>query len=366
MESIRIMNGRVWDGSRFRTGDVAIKDGRIAKIGDADGFEAAYTFDAAGKIVSAGLVDVHTHLYGISSDGFGASADLACAPFGVTAAAECGAEKGNRALLDLFRTKYVVFACAWIQDNHARFGNTERMLEAYGDRAVGVKVYFDQTNPAVRDLTPLREACRFASDRGLKVMVHCAHSPAAMADIVETLSPGDILTHVYHGHEHTALEDDFACLRRAKERGIVVDSGHAGEVHTDCDVLRAAAERRVWPDTISTDLTRTSVFKRGGVYGLTACMSLLRALGMPEEDVLRSVTSRAADALGQHDWGRLEEGGPADVAVLEEGALDYTLRNKDEAPIRVDRGYICQLTVAGGEIVYQRALGSERPGLFLY
>lgn len=58
-----IRNGTIVDGSgreRF-VSDVAIKDGRIAKIGAVDPAEAGECLDADGLIVSPGFVDCHTH-----------------------------------------------------------------------------------------------------------------------------------------------------------------------------------------------------------------------------------------------------------------------------------------------------------------
>ena len=60
-----IRNGTVVDGTgapRF-TGDVAVKDGLIAAVGTVHG-DAAQEIDAAGKIVTPGFVDVHTHYDG--------------------------------------------------------------------------------------------------------------------------------------------------------------------------------------------------------------------------------------------------------------------------------------------------------------
>jgi N-acyl-D-aspartate/D-glutamate deacylase len=57
-----IKNGTIVDGTgkpRF-AGNVAIKDGKIAAIGDVDG-EATRVIDAGGKIVAPGFIDCHTH-----------------------------------------------------------------------------------------------------------------------------------------------------------------------------------------------------------------------------------------------------------------------------------------------------------------
>jgi N-acyl-D-amino-acid deacylase len=58
-----IKNGTIIDGTglpRFR-GDIAIRDGRIAKIGRIDASEAREVIDAERLIVAPGFVDLHTH-----------------------------------------------------------------------------------------------------------------------------------------------------------------------------------------------------------------------------------------------------------------------------------------------------------------
>ncbi|GGD91257.1 amidohydrolase [Tsuneonella deserti] len=60
-----IRNGTIVDGTgdpRF-AGDVAIKDGLIVQVGEVRG-DAAEEIDAAGKIVTPGFVDIHTHYDG--------------------------------------------------------------------------------------------------------------------------------------------------------------------------------------------------------------------------------------------------------------------------------------------------------------
>ena len=59
-----ISGGTVIDGSGSEgyAADLAIKNGRIARIGDLKEASAARTIDAAGKGVTPGFVDLHTHL----------------------------------------------------------------------------------------------------------------------------------------------------------------------------------------------------------------------------------------------------------------------------------------------------------------
>ena len=63
---ILIKNGRILDGTgnSWRYGDVAVKDGKILKIGNLSNITASTTIDAKGMIVCPGFIDVHTHIEG--------------------------------------------------------------------------------------------------------------------------------------------------------------------------------------------------------------------------------------------------------------------------------------------------------------
>jgi N-acyl-D-amino-acid deacylase len=63
---ILIKNGRILDGTgnSWRYGDVAVKDGKIIRMGTLANITASKTIDAKGMIVSPGFIDVHTHIEG--------------------------------------------------------------------------------------------------------------------------------------------------------------------------------------------------------------------------------------------------------------------------------------------------------------
>lgn len=63
MAELIIRNGQVVDGSGAPAfyGDVVIDDGRIEMVGDASGRESANEWDAAGKTVCPGFIDIHSH-----------------------------------------------------------------------------------------------------------------------------------------------------------------------------------------------------------------------------------------------------------------------------------------------------------------
>src|SRR5689334_8947060 len=61
-----IRNGRLIDGSGSAAvrADVAVKDGKIAAVGQLGSATATRTIDAAGRVVAPGFIDVHTHVEG--------------------------------------------------------------------------------------------------------------------------------------------------------------------------------------------------------------------------------------------------------------------------------------------------------------
>ena len=347
-----IKNGRIWDGERFYAADVLTDNKVVSAIAPSIAEKADFVFDATGMTVSAGLVDIHMHMQGISGDEYAIEVHSACYPFGVTAACDAGARKGSYGLLGSFGVKNAVFADSVIKNDALDEVATSRNLALYGNKAIGIKLFYDENGGKLYSLKPLLEVCAYARSRNLKVMVHCNHSPTSMLSIVEVLAPGDILSHVFHGGKNGCMEEDCAAFRLARKKGVILDAAFAGHVHTDFQVLRKALAAGFYPDTISTDITKNSAFKRGGRYGMTMCMSMARTAGMAEEDILRAVTTAAAKALGQ-PWGRLQVDSAADIAVLEYTNEAFCLTDKAGNILENTEGYRCCLTVADGIVVYR-------------
>lgn len=63
---ILITNARILDGTgnSWIYGSVAIKDGKILRVGNTNGITATKVIDARNQIVAPGFIDVHTHLEG--------------------------------------------------------------------------------------------------------------------------------------------------------------------------------------------------------------------------------------------------------------------------------------------------------------
>lgn len=350
MGKILIKNGNVWDGEKFFYSDVLTDNGYIKNISPDITENADFVFDAKGKIVSSGLVDIHTHMTGY----YGINAEMSCIPFGVTAAVDVSAESFNKEKYDNFLIKNKVFISAEIEDNKVKYDNIQKNLEHYKEKAIGIKVYFDTTISDVKNAEPLQEICEFAKNKNLLVMVHSSNSPVPMSEIISVLNKGDILTHAYHGGENNASCDNYECLKSAKEKGVIIDAGFAGGVHTDFKVFESAVKKGILPDTISTDITRFSAYKRGGRYGMTMCMSMAKKLGLSDDDIFRSVTSIPSEVLGKENkWGFLKVGRFADIAVFDYCNEGFCLTDNAGNSIESKSGYKCLLTVVNGEVLYK-------------
>lgn len=143
MSKILIKNGRVRNGEAFFKADILTEGKKIYKIEECIEESADFVYNAEGETISAGFVDIHTHMKGISGEEFGISAEMVTLPFGVTAAADASACYGSKEILDFLTVKNCVFVCVELKNNRAYFESALACLEKYGDKAVGVKVYLD-------------------------------------------------------------------------------------------------------------------------------------------------------------------------------------------------------------------------------
>lgn len=351
-EKLLIKNGTVWSKNGYAKKDVLFEGSTVTKIENNIEADTIRVFNAENMLVLPGLIDTHMHMKNVTIDLFGVDASAVCFPHGVTSAAEASACYGDDAFLDTFSVKNVVFVGGAYENN--KFNHKKFDYKKYGKHAIGIKVFYDTEANYVSDIAPLEDTCAFASEKGLKVMVHSSNSPVSMMKIVETLNKGDILTHAFHGGKNNSSEDDFECLKYAKEKGIIVDVGFAGHVHADLSILKRAIDMDIYPDTIGTDVTRSSAFIRSGRYGMNYCMSILRTLGMPEEEIFKAATVNSAKALNKEGvWGELEIGS-SDACVLSYVDAPFEITDKFSNTVKDTKSYHCNLTVVNGDAVFSK------------
>ena len=348
MQKILLKGGKFFNGETFIDGDLLVENGKISKIEGVD-CSNALEINVEGCIVTPGLIDIHTHLLDMGNQAFGYPADFSTIPFGVTYAVDACALHSNHAVLDNLLVKTKVFIPLQLHNGDINYTAMEERLEFYKDKILGIKVYFDKTLNNGVDEEIFKKACNYAKQKNLKVMVHCSYSPISMEKIVDILNKGDIITHAYHGNYHAIYENDYIAYKKAKQKGVFIDVGMAGCMHTDFSVLKNAIENGYIPDTISTDITKFSAYIRGGVYGLPMCMSICKEFGLSEIDVFKAVTINASNAIGVGEWFSLNN---ANLAVLKYEDLKIEM-NKDQNCVSANKGYKCKLTVVNGQIIYR-------------
>src|SRR5262249_46540647 len=140
-------------------------------------------------------------------------------------------------------------------------------------------------------------------------------------------------------------------VRRAHERGVLFDLGHAGGMFA-FDVARAAMAQGLKPDALSTD-AHIGLFRPGARepgFGLPRVLTKFLALGWRLREVVAACTVQPAQAIGWEDRiGRLAVGRDADVTVfrLREGTV--SLQDCEYKTIPGDRTIEPVWTIRAGE-----------------
>ncbi|KAI9019283.1 hypothetical protein CLU79DRAFT_759500 [Phycomyces nitens] len=75
-KQLLIKNGRIWLNNRYEDGDILIENGLITAVGSDIDASDARVIDAKGRIVTPGIVDMHSHMAGSSFPGLRASDDI--------------------------------------------------------------------------------------------------------------------------------------------------------------------------------------------------------------------------------------------------------------------------------------------------
>lgn len=329
--NLLIKGGRVIDPSQGVNAvmDVAISEGRIADLQpNLPSSDAAEVVDARGKVVTAGLVDIHAHA---------ADQDMPpahCLSTGVTSLVDAGSRGADnvdglvaiakgapnrvRILLNLSRRGLGG------EGELLNFGNADveaarRAIQTHGNVIVGVKARLSRTVAGEHDLDAIRRAHQVTVPLHRPLMVHIGQTASPLPAILALLRPGDIVTHMYAPPPNGMLDEGGRVLpevREARRRGILFDVGNGRTGHITWEVAERAIQQEFLPDTISSDLTAPGRTDR--VFDFPTVLSKFLLLGMPLDRVIASGTVNAALAIPAFKGlGTLRAGVPADVAVFE-------------------------------------------------
>lgn len=355
--------------------DVAFREGRVSAVADRiEAGTASEVVDVSGRLVTPGLIDLHGHFYhgGTTS---AVHADEACLPSGVTTGLDAGSAgiANYGAMRDYVFPAHRVRLLALLHIGavglaHGRTVGGElrdlRLIDAEATAAqiranpgflFGVKVRMQRDAVAHWDAREaLAKARQAADDSDSLLMVHVSGTPIPLPEILDVLGEGDVVTHAFNPHLEGILDGRGAVrpeVLAARERGVVMDVGHAG-VHFGIEVTRLAIEQGFPPSTISTDV---HVPPPGRItYRMHELIAHLHALGIPLEDAVEASTARPAAVLGLGDEiGSLAPGMAGDAAVFDlvEGAVSWTDMSggSTEGSLRLDPA----LTVLGGEVAWR-------------
>ena len=350
--------------------DVAIKDGVIAAVaGDLAADQSSRVVDVSGRIVTPGLIDLHTHVF----DGFNNNSvnpDLAGVRSGVTTLVDAGSAGCDtfggfpRYVIPGAHTEIIPFMhiCRTglattpdiIAESSIDLESTLRVADQYQGLIRGIKVRM--VSPALEifgtELPKLGK--RAAKESGIKLMVHIGDyesrcDPDVIHELLPILEEGDILTHYFTTHRGGLLDANGKLVPEAKEavdRGVWMDTAH-GRFNFSFDVARRILDQGLSPHCISTDLTLRG--RTEPVHCMTEIMTRFLGLEFPLDQVVAMATVNPARAIGEEGrLGSLEVGRQADVSVLEirEGA--WSVRDSMGVTLKVEKAVLPCLTVKRG------------------
>ncbi len=375
MTDLILKGGRVLDPSQDIDAnmDIAVAKGAISQVAQdiAPGPETR-VIDVAGKLVTPGLIDLHTHVYhGVNQTGV--DPDLAGVYAGVTTVVDAGSagcysfggfpeHVVPNAKTRIVCMLHISRAGLNYQPELSRredidLEETVRVILANKPLIQGVKIRAIGPAVPVMGVEIVQLAKRAANEAGVRLMVHIGdrsitdEGRTITHELLPLLESGDIITHLFSGNAGRILDDDGKVLPEimdAQQRGVFLDTAH-GRQNFSFDVAKSALEQGVEPRSISTDLTIPG--RLTTVHSMVEMMSRFLALGFSLEDVIRMSTVNPASALDMQDTlGSLAVGREADISVLEEATGDWLFHDTEGATITGDKALAPVLTVKSGEV----------------
>lgn len=312
--------------------DIALKDGKIAALGEVDG-PALKTIELGGECyVSAGWIDSHVHCYP-KSPIYHDQPDSVGIATGVTTVVDAGSTGADdiddfytltrEAVTEVYALLNISRVGLIAQNELANMANIDadavrQAVKRHPDFIVGLKARMSSSVVGENGITPLDRAKEMQTENGdLPLMVHIGNNPPNLDEIAERLSAGDIITHCYNGKPNRILTPQGelrASVTRAISRGVRLDVGH-GTASLSFAVAKRAIELGILPHTISSDIYCRNRIS-GPVYSLANVMSKFLAMGMSLPQVIECVTANAADGLRLKQKGRLQVGLDADLTLF--------------------------------------------------
>ena len=361
--------------------DVAIQDGRIAKIAkNIDITGASQVVNATGLLVVPGLIDIHGHnFFGTRPNSYLSDGLVAVDPdgytfrVGVTTIVDCGGPgwknfhvfKEN--IIDHSKTRVLAFmnivgegmrGGAYEQDTSDMNAQlTAQAAMKYKEHVVGFKV----AHYAKRDWIPVDRAVQAGNITDMPVIIDfggsMAFAPLRLRELFfDHLRPGDIYTHVFAelgGAREPVVDYETRkfkpFVKEAQERGIIFDVGYGG-ASFDFRQAIPSLEAGFFPNTISTDLHKGSM--NSAMKDMLNVMSTFMAMGMDIPHIIKASTWNPAKAIKREELGHISEGAIADLALIHVRQGQFGVWDKNGYKLETDKRFECEMTIKDGVIVY--------------
>ena len=369
-----LRGARVIDPSQNidRVTDVRFTAGKVAAIGDglvpAPGTDVR---DLHGKIVTPGLIDLHTHVYwggtAIGVDAVALARSSATATFVDAGTAGPGNFPGFRKhviepalpvrILPLLNLS---FAGIFAFSHTVMVGECEdlrlldlrectRVAREHADLIVGIKVRVGRGASGASGIAPMDMALEVAEATGLPLMAHLDHPPPSRLDVMSRLRKGDILTHCFRPFPNAPSLPGGGVrpeVLAARDRGVIFDIGHGGG-SCGFETCRAMLAAGFKPDVISSDVHILSI--NGPAFDLLQTLAKFHALGMGLSEVIACGTVNAGKAIRRPDLGTLKVGAVGEASVIE--ILDETTEHRDVLGevISTDKRFVARGLVLDGK-----------------
>ena len=374
MYDLLLKDGTVVDPSTGLRGvqDVAVQDGKIAHIAtDISEEDATRIMDVSGKIVTPGLIDVHTHVMD-SFTPHGIDPDLAGVYSGVTTLVDAGTSGCAtfsgfpRYIIPSCHTEIIPFmhicqtGLATIPDIVAESSidleGTLRVADQYKGLIRGIKARMVSPALEIFGMEMPKLAKRAAKESGIKLMVHIGdtekkYDPNVIRELLPIMEEGDILTHFFTANPGGVLDANGRLVPEAKEavdRGVWLDTAH-GQMNFSFDVGRRIIDQGLLPHCISTDLTIRGRLRT--VHSMAEMMTRFLGLGFTLEQVVTMCTANPAKAIGEEKrLGSLAVGRQADISVFQINEGDWVVYDVLGDSLRVEKAVVPSLTVKRGKV----------------
>ncbi len=369
-----IRGGRVVDPSQNieAVRDVAVANGKIARVeADIPAAQAREVVDAGGKIVTPGLIDLHTHVFPYVGP-YGIEPDPYCVHRGVTTVIDAGTSGAftfpafKRYTIEQAATRIRallhVVSIGMVAGSTPNMGELEDLrycvpklavetAQANRNLIVGFKIRFSKQYTDENDYEGMKRAREAADAAGLPLMIHIGGSFTPLGKFLALMKKGDVVTHSFNSHPHGLLDEAGKItpeVADARSRGVLFDVGH-GAGSFSFQVMEKCLAQGFRPDTISSDLYSANI--KGPVYDLLTTLSKFLLLGMNLHDVIERATLKPSHVFDfGAEIGTLKPGAEADVAVLDLRDGEFTFTDSD-GKTRIGRQKLAPVvTVRGGKL----------------